>query len=415
MSLNILFLSSDLFPPSRVDVKVLFAEELVKRGHRIDWLLQSEKPSRKARVEEYGGGRAWVGANPVGSGAYKSVVRHILGFLNDLTLIGLVRRGQYDVVVIKDKFVAAALMVVVCKFILKIRTAYWLSWPFPEEYIARSREPDCKYPRVYKIRGTVFRWLLYKVIMPNVTHNFVQSQQMKTDVIAEGIHSGKVTPVPMGIDDRDIRQGDSVPTRKLLPVNESNFMYLGILSRLRQLDILIRVLDLVRQDIPGAKLYLVGQGESNDDEELIRRETKRLQLEGAVVMTGQQPREIALQYAREADVCISPFAPIPILNSTSPTKLVEYMALGRPVVANDHPEQRQVIRESGAGLCVAWDEREFADAIILLLKDKAMSAKMAELGPAYVKRKRTYHAIADLVEGEFLKLLSKPLKSGCHD
>jgi hypothetical protein len=40
------------------------------------------------------------------------------------------------------------------------------------------------------------------------------------------------------------------------------------------------------------------------------------------------------------------------LNPASPTKLVEYMALGKAVVANDHPDQRMVLEQSGAGICV---------------------------------------------------------------
>src|SRR6202000_624421 len=39
---RLLVLSSDPFPPTRVDVSVLFGEELAGRGHQIDWILQSE-------------------------------------------------------------------------------------------------------------------------------------------------------------------------------------------------------------------------------------------------------------------------------------------------------------------------------------------------------------------------------------
>ncbi|MFM9709876.1 glycosyltransferase, partial [Streptomyces galilaeus] len=78
-------------------------------------------------------------------------------------------------------------------------------------------------------------------------------------------------------------------------------------------------------------------GDDPRDEQLLREETARLGLDGAVVLVGQKTHEEAMRYVREADVCVSPFFPTPILNSTSPTKLVEYMALGRPVVGNDHP------------------------------------------------------------------------------
>src|SRR5690606_17527731 len=125
------------------------------------------------------------------------------------------------------------------------------------------------------------------------------------------------------------------------------------------LDFLIRVLGRVREQIPDAKLYLVGRGDHPEDEELLINEAKRLDLLSAVVFVGHLPREQALAYVRDAKVCVSPFYPTPILNSTSPTKLIEYMAMGKAVVANDHPEQRLVIEESGAGYCVSWDEAAF--------------------------------------------------------
>jgi glycosyltransferase involved in cell wall biosynthesis len=101
---------------------------------------------------------------------------------------------------------------------------------------------------------------------------------------------------------------------------------------------------------------------------------------------------------------VSPFFPSPILNSTSPTKVVEYMLMGRAVVANDHPEQRLVIDQSGGGLCVPYDEAAFAQAIVRLLDSPQLAQEMGERGRRYVIEHRAYHAIADLVEREMLKL-----------
>ncbi len=43
-NVRMLVVSSDTFPPTRVDVAVLFAEELAERRHHFDWLMQSEDP-----------------------------------------------------------------------------------------------------------------------------------------------------------------------------------------------------------------------------------------------------------------------------------------------------------------------------------------------------------------------------------
>ena len=116
-------------------------------------------------------------------------------------------------------------------------------------------------------------------------------------------------------------------------------------------------------------------------------------------------REIAWKYVHKADVCVSPFYPTPILNSTSPTKLVEYMAMGKPVVANDHPEQSNIITESKCGLCVPYEESAFAQAIVDLLSDPKMAHQMGLNGRSYIEKFRTYSTIADHVERQLIKLL----------
>ncbi len=111
-----------------------------------------------------------------------------------------------------------------------------------------------------------------------------------------------------------------------------------------------------------------------------------------------------MNMVRNATVCVSPFYPTFILNSTSPTKLIEYMALGRPVVANDHPEQRLVLEKSGAGICVSYNEGAFAEAIIELLNNPEKADEMGRKGRLYVKKERTYKVIGDRVEKQLLKV-----------
>jgi glycosyltransferase involved in cell wall biosynthesis len=163
------------------------------------------------------------------------------------------------------------------------------------------------------------------------------------------------------------------------------------------------------------KLYLVGKGESPDDEQFLLSEARRIGVLPAVVFVGQLPQQEALRYVRDADVCVSPFYPTPILNSTSPTKLVEYMSLGKAVVANTHPEQQLLIEESGCGYCVPYDEQAFADGIVKLLNSPQLAHSMGERGKRYVLEHRAYGTIADQVEREMLKIVAgAPPCAGAH-
>jgi len=315
--------------------------------------------------------------------------------------MGRASRGDYDIIGVKDKFIAGVLAIIAAKLFRK-RFIYWLSWPYPEEYLSRARDGTATYPVLYWIRGLTFKVLLYRLLLPAADRIFLQSAQMQADVVAEGIPANKIVVVPMGIKLSDFDRLRNSHGQRVIPEGERCFLYVGTLLKVRRLDFLIRVLARVRNKISDAKLYLVGAGEESTDEALLHSEAERLGLQSSVVFTGRLPWLEAQTYVRDADVCVSPFYPSPILNSTSPTKLIEYLAMGRPVVANDHPEQEFVIRESGAGYCVSWDEDAFADAIVRLLADPETASAMGARGPAYVARHRSYRVIADFVERELL-------------
>jgi glycosyltransferase involved in cell wall biosynthesis len=401
---RLLVVSSDPFPPTRVDVSVLFGEELAGRGHTIDWLLQSEADCDRSYVTSWGGGRVWVAATNRRPGLLSALRKHFAGIWNDAHVFSLLRGNSYDAVEVKDKFVGGLFAVLAARLYRK-RFIYWLSFPFPEFYLTKARDGLAPYPLLYRIRGGVFDFLLYRILLPAADHVFVQSEQMRRDVAARGIPLSKLTAVPMGI---KVGSGTAAATppagRSRIPAGQPCFLYLGTLGRERRIDFLLRVAVLVRREIPEVKLYLVGRGESPEDEAFLQQETRRLGLASAVIFTGQMPQQEALRYVQDADVCVSPFYPTPILNSTSPTKLVEYMAMSKAVVANTHPEQQLLIEQSGGGYCVAYEEPAFADAIVRLLRAPDLARSMGERGRRYVVEHRSYGVIAGAVEREMLRV-----------
>ncbi len=403
--MRILIVSSDTFPPIRVDVSVLFGVELAGRGHEIDWILQSEAACDRPYVARWGGGQVWVGATDLGQSLFRRVRKHALGVGNDFRLLSRLRRTRYDAVEVKDKFLAGAIAAIACR-VFRTRFIYWLSYPFPEHYLLRATDGTARFPRLYVLRGLAFKWLLYRWLLRAADHVFVQSEQMRKDIAAEGIPSHKITAVPMGISVEMCAAVKTPEIRRLLPQHVPCVLYLGTLNKVRRLDFLLRAFANVRKSVPAAQLYLVGRGEDTEDEAFLKHEVVRLKLESCVVFVGQVSQPEALQYVVEADICTSPFYPTPILRSTSPTKLVEYMALGKAVVANDHPEQKRLIEESGGGLCVAYDEQAFADAIVTLLQDPRTAQLMGERGRRYAIEHRSYTVIADAVEKRMLDIIA---------
>jgi len=401
---RILFISSDKFPPFRVDVAVLFGKELVAKGYKIDFLLQSEEDCSTPYQTTWSGCNVWVGATDNGSSRLQRIKKHILNIKNDFKLFSLTRSEEYCFILVKDKFLSAISAIVAAK-ITGRKVVYWLSYPFPEAAICRARDGSARYPWFYLMRGYFFKFLLYKIILPSVEHVFVQSEQMKKDIAAEGIPVARMTAVPMGVEIGRIpfsakeARGSSGQEEKIV-------LYLGTLARVRKMDFLVRVFAEVVKSVPEAKLYLVGAGDDSLDEQILLDEAGKLGIENSVIMTGFLPMAKAWELVRAADVCVSPFYPTFILNSTSPTKLIEYMAMGKAVVANDHPEQRRVIHESCGGICVPYEEGAFAEAIVDLLENPEKAVEMGVRGRKYVETHRDYSVISDLVARKFEEIIS---------
>lgn len=394
--LRYLFMLREPFPPFRPDTVTLFAEELRSRGHQIDWIFQSKEPLTKSRETSWDGGTAWVVATDRGGGLLPKLRKHLLGLWMDIGIIARARRRHYDFIQVRDRFFGAITGLVAAK-LSRTRFFFWLSFPFPEMYLYRVESGESPFPWLDRLRGNFLKLVLYRVIMPASDYIFVQSDQMKADIVANGVDPDKLMPVPMGISLKRLTAW-SAADHPSPGASEVIVLYLGTLVKDRKLEFLVRVHAKVVEKIPEAKLYFVGGGQCEEDEERLRSEAIRLGISDSVVFTGFLPFKTAWQYVDRATVCVSPFYPTPILNSTSPTKLVEYMAFAKPVVANDHPDQRKVIGESGAGYCVAWDESQFAEAIVKIVNDPVAAREMGRRGKEYVERHRSYEAIAESLD-----------------
>ncbi len=400
--MNILFISSDKYPPFRVDVTELFGKEMVSRGHTVDWLLHSEEQCDESFTTTWSGSTVYVGRTDAGERLWNRLRKHWYSFLNDCRMLRLSRENAYDFILVKDKFLAAIVAGLTCRH-RPAKFIYWLSYPFPEASLYEAKTGTARYPILYRIRGWLFDIALYRFIVYQCEHLFCQSEQMKKDLQSRGADLTKMTAVPMGFSEEKFRSMAFSDSSK--NSEDIDLLYLGTLLGARRMDFLVRVLAEVRKTKPNVNLIFVGDGEADADTQQILDAAQELSVSNAVTITGFLPQDEALKYVQRAKVCLSPFYPTPILNSTSPTKLIEYMAMGKVVVANDHPEQSLVIERSQGGLCVPYEEKAFSDAILYLLEDPCKRNDMGRRGKEYVMANRTYSKIANVVESAMKDLL----------
>jgi glycosyltransferase involved in cell wall biosynthesis len=127
---------------------------------------------------------------------------------------------------------------------------------------------------------------------------------------------------------------------------------------------LIDAFALVHAQRPDSCLVLIGSAPREADVEWLKKHAAARGVLPRVIFTGAMPMRQAWERLGTAAVCVSAVPPGPLHDVSSPTKVVEYLALGLPVVANDIPDQRSLLEACGGGICVPYQTDEFAKAIL---------------------------------------------------
>jgi glycosyltransferase involved in cell wall biosynthesis len=117
--------------------------------------------------------------------------------------------------------------------------------------------------------------------------------------------------------------------------------------------------------------------------------SEQLGLTDMVEFPGRVPDEFVQRCLSTADVCLSPDPLNPLNDVSTMNKVVEYLAMGRPVVSFDLVEARVSAGEA-AVYVPANDERAFATAIDALLRDPERRRQMGEWGRNRVEQELSW-------------------------
>lgn len=396
--MRLLFLLPDGFPTFRSDVAVLFGKRLPELGVTVELVTHAE--DAPATVAWQGGP---VHTYRVGKSGIK---RQLSGFMADLRALWRLDPDAIDAIQVRDKVFAAVVALWFARWHRK-PLLYWMSFPMSERYLLEAREGGralgLRWPYLF-LKGWLGAKLLYRVVLPGCRHVFSQSERMSADLVARGLAASHVTAVPMGVDGE--RPVPALNHSKRDPRLQGRrvVVYLGTLDRARRLEFLIEAFAAVCRSRPDLMLLMVGDGLDPSDKARLVAAAEALGVAERIVWTGWVTSEEAWRWAAMGDLAVSLFPRGEILDSASPTKVVEYLALGLPVLANDQPDQAQVLRDSGAGLAVPMAATEFADGMGRLLDDEHLRRVMGQAGPAYVQGHREYRAIAQVVADTYRRL-----------
>lgn len=182
-----------------------------------------------------------------------------------------------------------------------------------------------------------------------------------------------------------VRNGPDLNRLRRVSDNDANrerdktiLVYLGAMNPQDGIDYLLRALQHMVFEMKRTDFYciLIGSGDSLLD---LKRLASELGINEYVHFTGIIPDEDLVRYLSMADICLDPDPSSPLNDVSTWIKVMEYMAMGKPIVSFELKETRFTARE--AAIYVAPnDVVEFARATVRLMDDEELRKKMGEFG-----------------------------------
>ena len=209
-----------------------------------------------------------------------------------------------------------------------------------------------------------------------------------------------------------VRNGPDLKTFKAVPANPAlkygrRYLvgYVGTMSAQEGLDILLDVAEhirnLGRQDV---HFTCVGGGPGLAD---LKKLTQDKHLGDMVNFTGRVPDAELLAVLSTADVCVNPDRPCQMNDMSTMIKIMEYMALGKPIVQFNLKEGRFSAQEASLYSDNGNGVTGFAENILWLLDHPEERQKMGEFGRRRVEKELAWEYSVENLLAAYGKVFSK--------
>ncbi|MEM9008101.1 MAG: glycosyltransferase family 4 protein [Cyanobacteria bacterium P01_F01_bin.86] len=243
----------------------------------------------------------------------------------------------------------------------------------PEMYIAKYNRIDIFYHALRLVERLTYAVSDY-AIATNQSHHKVATtrggkQSDRVFVVRSAPDLSRFHPLPP---QEHYRQGRSYLVG-----------YMGVMGEPEGIDYLLRVIRYITQEKGREDIHfmLIGDGPAFDSLQSLAAE---LGVSNFVEFTGFMRGQELLERLSSCDVCVEPSPTSAYNENCTMNKILEYMALGKPIVQFDLREGRQSAADASL-YASPNNELEFAARILDLLADPARRAAMGAEGQRRMK------------------------------
>jgi glycosyltransferase involved in cell wall biosynthesis len=347
-----------------------YAEALAKRGDDVDVLVlkQPDKPD----IDELKGVRIYrLQARVLDETSPITYLIKLLLFMgrSAARLAWNCRSGRYDVVhvhSVPDFEVFAALVpkLLGSKVVLDIHDIV------PELYASKfNKEKD----------SLVFKLLVFmeKLSIAFSDHVIIANHLWYDTLLSRSVCAEKCTVV---LNYPDISIFGKIP--RIRDDGKFVMIYPGSLNWHQGLDVAISAFSRLADKFPHAIFHIYGSG--NESEKLMDL-VKKLKMEEKVLFMGSCSMEGIAEAIANADVGIVPKRAVSFGNEAFSTKILEFMAVGVPVIASSTKIDRYYFNDSNVLFFRSEDVDDLAEKMEMIITQIELRDRLIENGDAYIR------------------------------
>ena len=234
----------------------------------------------------------------------------------------------------------------------------------PELYIAK-----------YNKKGFFYKLMILfeKLTFKTADYSIATNKSYKEIAIVRGGMDPKKVQV--------IRSGPKLDRLKILPSEKKykkgrKFLlgYVGVIGEQEGIDLLLQSFKIIVSKRDDIHLAIVGGGTHLEE---LKKMCTLLELNDYVDFYGRVSDEVLVGVLNTAAVCVNPDKPTEMNNLSTMNKIMEYMALKKPIVQFDLKEGRFSAMDASF---YAKDVNDFANKILILIDDPELRNKMGNHG-----------------------------------
>ena len=237
-------------------------------------------------------------------------------------------------------------------------------------------------------------------------HIVTVTDSQRAVIVRMGFPPERVSVVPNGVD-RAFLEADASPSNSAQVAGERRFevTYIGTIGMAHHLETLLEAAALLRDD-PRFHFRLVGEGARRAALESQARARGLANVE----FCGERPRGEVARWIAQSSACAVLLRRNEVFRTVVPSKLLEIMAVGRPIILGVEGEARALLERAGAGLAIEPENAaQLVATVRSLAADPSLCRQFGENGRKFAAREFLREKLAERYAELLARLVAPPV------